>query len=194
MALVLKFIKNYFFTNAGYPEIPTGRYIKDDSNVFNQQFGGLSKVQFNDYRKVYEGVDIPNVKLMLELADIYREFTMNAAPDKALSKNMDYMMGHGDIFTTFVYAQLILESAKIQNVDETLTNKIFGYLVRDINKYALTQLSAHNNTPEQAEYLKKMIFVTPEVDKEKDDKFFNEYVAVNDGVYMMKDCQIGLEN
>lgn len=194
MSLVLKFIQGYFSTDAGYPEVPSGRYPKDDSNAFEQKFGGLRNIRFNDYRKAYEGVEIPNVQLLLKQATIYRDMMMTAAPDKELSRNMDYMMSLGDIFTHIVYAQLILEGAKIKNVDELLIDQIFGYLVRDINKFALEQLSNQINTPEQEEYLKEIMLVKPQVDKERDSKFFDEYVAVLDGAYMMKDCPIGLEN
>lgn len=194
MALVVNFIKNYFVTDANYPEVPSGRYPKDDSNVFNQKFGGLKYIQFNDYKKAYEGVEIPNAKLLLEQAGLFKELMMKAAPEKALLKNLDYMMSLGDIFTHIVYAQLILECAKIKNVHDELVDQIFSYLVKDINKFALEQLNNQNNTKEQEVYLKQLIFVKPKVDKERDNAFFEEFVAVNDGVYMMKDCPIGLEN
>jgi acyl-CoA dehydrogenase len=129
MALVLKFINNYFYNNIEYPEIPTRDEAKDDSNIFKQRMGGLAKVKFPDYKKAYEGVEIPNVKIFLGQMEIFRNMLAKAAPDEKLIKNMDYMLNIGEIFTTMVYAQLVLEGAKLRDVDEKLIVQMFGLFV-----------------------------------------------------------------
>jgi len=193
MALVLKFIQNYFFGHVEYPEIGLVREAKDDSNVFKQTLGGLSKVQFPNYRKAYENIEIPNVKVFLELIETFREMITKAAPDKSLMKNMDYMLNIGEIFTMIVYAQLVLEGANLNDVDEGLTNQIFGYFVKDINVFALNQMNNHVNTEEREEYLRKLTLKKPVVDKVTDEHFWMDFVQVLDGAYIMKDSVIGNE-
>lgn len=191
MALVLKFMKNYFFSNADYPEIGIRSDAKDDSNLFRQTMGGLAKVTFPDYRRAYQGVELPNVKVFLEQVETFKDLMANAAPDASLLKNMDYMLNYGEIFTMIVYAQLVLEGAKLHNMDDMVIDQMFSLFVRDVNKFALSQLNSQVNTEAQREYLKKLVLTTPVVDKERDERYWKEYVQVMDGAYVMKDGPIG---
>ncbi len=191
MALVLKFMKNYFFGNVEYPEVGVMNMAKDDHNVFGQRKGGLSKVQFPDYKKAYENVDIPNVKVFLDQVETFRMMLATASPDPSLLKNMDHMLNIGEIFTMIVYAQLVLEGAKNNDLDERLIDQIFSYFVKDINTYALNQLNNQVNEPAQEEFLSKLIAIKPVVDKERDERFWKEFVQVLDGAYIMKDSVIG---
>ena len=138
MSLVLKFMQNYFFNNVEYPEIGIVSEQKEDDNIFKQTMGGLAKVKFPDYKKAYEGIDLPNVNRFLEIVEKFREMLAVAAPDASLIKNMDYMLNFGEIFTMIVYAQLVLESAKLNEVEDDLIDQIFAVFIRDVNKYALT--------------------------------------------------------
>ena len=191
MALVLKFMQNYFFNNVEYPEIGIVSEAKDDNNIFKQTMGGLAKVKFPDYRKAYAGVDLPNVKRFMELIEVFRDLQAAAPPDASLLKNMDYMLNIGEIFTMIVYAQLVLEGAKLNDVEDELIDQIFALFVRDVNRYALTQANNYVNTDVQNEYLKKMALMGPVIDKEKDFRFWKEYVQVLDGAYVMNDSVIG---
>ncbi|SHI85261.1 acyl-CoA dehydrogenase [Dethiosulfatibacter aminovorans DSM 17477] len=193
MALVLKFVKNYFFGNEKYEDIPVRNDASDDSNVFKQRMGGLSKVKFDDYRKAYEGVEITNVKKFAEQVELFKNMMAEAPVDQSLLKNMDYMLNIGEIFTMIVYAQLALEGAKLRNVDEELINQIFGYFIKDINKYALNQLNGQINTEKQEEYLREISMLKPEIDKARDEKFWKEYVQIHDGAYVMNGAVIGRE-
>lgn len=191
MALVLKFVQNYFFDNIEYPEIGVVREAKDDSNVFRQTLGGLGKVKFPEYKKAYENVDVPNVKIFSTMVDTFRDMIAFAAPDKSMTKNMDYMLNIGEIFTLIVYAQLVLESAKLNFVDEKLIDQIFGYFIKDANAFALNQMNNQINSEKQDEYLQKLALTKPNVDKERDEMFWKEFVQILDGAYVMKDAVIG---
>lgn len=193
MSLVLKFMKNYFFSNVEYPEIGIVSEMKDDNNIFKQTMGGLAKVKFPDYKKAYEGVNLPNVNRFVEIIEKFRELIATDAPDEALMKNMDYMLHYGEIFTMIVYAQLVLEGAKLNNVEDDLIDQIFALFVKDVNKFALIQANNHSNTETQSKYLKELALMGPVVDKEKDFKFWKEYVQVLDGCYVMNDSVIGVE-
>lgn len=191
MSLVLKFMQNYFFNNVEYPEIGIVSEQKEDNNIFKQTMGGLAKVKFPDYKKAYEGVDLPNVNRFLELVEKFREMLATAAPDASLIKNMDYMLNFGEIFTMIVYAQLVLESVKLNEVEDDLIDQIFALFVRDVNKYALTQANNYVNSEAQDKYLKELALMGPIIDKEKDFRFWQEYVQSLDGCYVQKDSAIG---
>lgn len=193
MTLVIKFMKNYFFDNVAYPETGIVSEMKDDNNIFKQTMGGLAKVKFPDYKKAYEGVSLPNVKRFLELVEKFRGMLAKNAPDESLVKNVDYMLNYGEIFTMIVYAQLVLEGAKLNDVEDDLIDQIFALLIRDVNKFALIQANNYNNTPGQDAVLKELALLGPVVDKEKDFKFWQEYVQVLDGCYVMNDSVIGVD-
>ncbi len=190
MALVLKFMKNYFFDNVEYPEIGIVNEMKDDTNIFAQKMGGLAKVKFDDYKKAYQDVDLGNVKIFAELIEEFRTLLSKDMPTDL--KNMDYMLNYGEIFTMIVYAQLVLEGAKLNNLEDELIDQIFALFITDVNKYALTQLNCHNNSDVQEDCLRKIALKKPVINKEKDFNFWKEYVQVMDGAYVMNDSVIGI--
>ena len=51
MALIIKFIKNYFFDKADFEKFDSVSSAKNDSYLFNQVSGSLAKVRFPDYRR-----------------------------------------------------------------------------------------------------------------------------------------------
>ena len=192
MALVLKFMQNYFFNNIEYPEIGIADEAKNDDNIFHQTMGGLAKVQFADYRKAYEGVELPNVKRFLEIIEEFRTMLAEDAPDPALvKKDMDYMLNYGEILTMVVYAQLVLEGAKLYDVEDDLIDKMFSYFIKDVNKFALAQVNNFENSEVQHKHLSNIALMGPIVDREADFKFWQEYVQSCDGCYTMTDSVIG---
>lgn len=191
MSLVLKFIQNYFFNPIEYPEIGIVDEPKDDHNIFGQTIGGLAKVKFPAYDKAYEGVDLPNVKRFKKIVDEFRDLIAEDAPTQL--KDMDYMLNYGEIFTMIVYAQLVLEGAKLNDVSPDLIDQIFACFIKDVNKFALTQANNHVNTPKQDEHLRAIALAGPVVDPQKDFEFWKEYVQTLDGCYVMSDGPIGAE-
>ncbi len=191
LALVLKFMRNYFFGLVSYAEIGIVSEQKDDANIFKQRIGGLAKVKFPDYKKAYEDIALPNVKIFLSQVESFRSLLAEDPPPEHLLKNMDYMLNYGEIFTMIVYAQLVLESAKLNDVADGLLDQIFALFIKDTGKYALAQLNTQNNSEVQARWLQAIALTAPVVDKEKDDLFWKEYVASQDGAYVMTDSVIG---
>lgn len=157
MALVIKFMANYFFDNTDYPKIEMRLDTRDDSNLFRQTTGKLSKVKFPDYREVYRGVDLPNVSVFMELVDLFRKMLAAAPPNEDQRKDVDYMLHLGELFTMIVYAQLVLENAKLYKLDGDMVNQIFSFMVGDYAQYALTHLSNFVNTPDQEKLLQMML-------------------------------------
>lgn len=191
MGLVLKFIQNYFSDNQEFPKYGIVDVIKDDNNIFEQQLGGLGKVKFDNYLESFEAYDGPNAKQFIKIIETFKQFALTCPPTPEQSKNMDYMLHIGEIFTSIVYCQLIVEGAKLNDVDERLVEQIYKYLILDINKYALLQLNTQECSEEGRKLLTVLSQTAPVVDHEADEEFWQEFVVVNDGVYVMNDSPIG---
>ncbi|WOO88080.1 acyl-CoA dehydrogenase [Mollicutes bacterium LVI A0039] len=191
MGLVIKFMQNYFYNNIDYPKYGIVDDIKDDKNIFDQRLGGFSKVQFPNYLDSFDGYDSENIKRFIAITELFKEFITKCPPTEAQAKNMDYMLHIGEIFTSIVYAQLIVEGAELNDVDDLLVDQIIKYFILDINKYALTQLNTQDCSEEGRAILGKIAQSGPEVNKEIDEYFWKEFVQVNDGAYVMNEAVIG---
>jgi len=157
IALVIKFINNYFFNPQEYPIIPKRDDLADDSYLFRQKAGKLASVRFPDYRLAYEGIQVPNVTVFQEQIELFRSFLEQASPNQEQLRNIDYMLALGEMFTLIVYAQLILENSKIHTISSALLDEIFSFIVRDFAQFALTQISNYNNSTQQEDFLKAMM-------------------------------------
>ena len=157
MALIIKFVKNYFFEPQAYPELGQKNEAGDDGYLFKQKTGKLASVRFPDYRTAYQGVDSPNIRVFREQVELFRTLLMTAPPSKEQAANIDYMLAAGELFTLIVYAQLILENGKIYGTDADVLEQIFIFLVQDFSAQALQMVLAQDNSPAQEEIYNKMI-------------------------------------
>ena len=66
-------------------------------------------------------------------------------------------MAVGELFTLLVYAQLLLENARIYELETSLVDQIFDVLVRDFSGFALQLHGKPNSTPEQMEHCVRML-------------------------------------
>lgn len=81
MALIIKFMPNYFFNPAEFPEIAQRYEAANDDFLFNQgPTKGLSKIQFHDYQAAYELYDLPNINVFKEQIALLKETLMMAGP------------------------------------------------------------------------------------------------------------------
>jgi len=183
MALILKFIRNYFFEPVDCPEIERQDQIGDDAYLFAQQTGKLSSVRFPDWRKAFAGVDLPNVKIFVEQAELLRKLLIEAPPSKAQQADSGYMLAAGELFTLIPYAQLILENAAIYDLDEALLDTTFGYLVRDFSGYALQMVTAHANSEAQEEIYRQML-LKPAQDEANFAKVWQQVWSLKDSYQM----------
>lgn len=187
MALVVKFITNYFFNPGDFPEIPNMRNVQNDDFLFDQgPTKGLSKVQFHDYNIAYDSVDLPNINIMKEQIATFKEYLAKATPSKEQNKDIDYLLAVGELMTLVAYGQLIIENAKIMKVEDDLLDMIFDFIVRDFSKYALQLYSKKSNSEQQMEYCLKMI-KAPKPDQAKYLKIWEKYVFPCVGQYKLKD-------
>lgn len=185
IALIIKFMKNYLFSSAEFPEIPQRNDAANDHFLFNQgPTRGLGKIKFNDYRKAFNLYDLPNLTIFKEQAEIFKQSLVKAPSTPEQQKDTDVLLTVGNIFTLIPYSQLILENAKIYNLDEALIDQIFDFMVRDFSKYALELHNKPSSTEAQTEFCRKMIR-KPAVDNERYMKVWKEFVYKQKGEYEM---------
>ena len=61
------------------------------------------------------------------------------------------------VVTLVVYGQLIIESAKLNNISDDILDQIFDFMVRDFSKFALQIYSKTSSTEKQMELCLKML-------------------------------------
>ncbi|HPO15108.1 MAG TPA: acyl-CoA dehydrogenase [Candidatus Hydrogenedentes bacterium] len=185
IALIIKFIANYFFNPKEFPEIGRQTQPANDDFLFRQgPTKGLGGIQFHNYSIAYSGYDLPNVNVFKEQIAVFKETLMKAPPDGAQLKDIDFLLSVGEIFALVVYGQLILENAKLYGIGNELVDQIFDFMVRDFSKFAVQVLGKPSSTPEQVEYCRKMIR-RPVMDTQRYDHVWKEVFALKDA-YEMK--------
>ncbi|MDP6978916.1 MAG: acyl-CoA dehydrogenase [Myxococcota bacterium] len=185
IALIVKFMANYFFNPGEFPEVERQDQPRNDDFLFDQGgAGGLGQIQFHDYRKTFDEFSrIPNVALFAEQADAFRELLASDPPGPEQMKDIDFLLAGGNLFAMVVYAQLILENARIYEIDDDLVGQIFDFMVRDTAQHALTLSLQSSSTEKQMAQCRKMLR-KPVADSARYDRVW-ESVRALDGAYEM---------
>ncbi len=184
MALIIKFMKNYFFSPGEFAELPRMTAPTDDAFLWEQgPTKGLSKIRFHDYRQAYKGSSLPNVKRFRGQIRVLKGLLAAARPTKEQAKDFDFLLLLGELFTLVVYGQLILENARLQNIDDAVVDQIFDTMVRDFSRFALQLSMKPQATKAQRAFAKAMIR-RPAVDQVRFDDVFARVIAM-DGAYTM---------
>jgi acyl-CoA dehydrogenase len=185
IALIIKFMPNFFFSPFEYPPVGTRDEPVNDDFLFNQgTTKGLSAIRFHDYRTAFQDYDLPNVKLFAEQVEIFRDLLANASPNEAQMKDIDFLLAGGELFALVVYAQLILENARIYGIENPVVDQIFDFMVRDFSRFALQLYSKPSSTAKQMQYCMKMLR-KPILDPERYDRVWTEHVLPLNGAYEM---------
>ncbi|WP_337109847.1 acyl-CoA dehydrogenase family protein [Prescottella equi] len=186
VALILKFMPNYLFAPAEYPEVGTRTDATDDDFFWRQgPARGSGKVQFHDWTRAYvEHGDIPDVARFHEQALAFRELLATAGLDEAQLADLDFLLTLGHLFELVVYGQLILEQADIVGLDRDLLEQIFDVLIRDFSGHAVALHGKPSSTQAQQEWALGVIR-KPVVDAARFDRVW-EKVAAYDGAYEMR--------
>jgi acyl-CoA dehydrogenase len=185
MALIIKFMANYFFNPGKFPEIPKRDDPANDDFLFNQgATRGLGKIQFHDSALAYNSLNLPNLNIFKEQIDVLKEFLLTATPSKEQAKDIDFLLNLGELFTLVTYGQLLIEKAKIEVVEDDIMDQIFDFMVRDFSKFALQLYSKTGSTEQQMKLCLKMI-KKPVKDLERFNRVWEKHIAVLDGAYEM---------
>jgi len=185
MALIVKFMANYFFAPAEYPEIPRRDDGANDDFLFDQgPTRGLGAIRFHDYRIAYDSYDLPNLNVFKEQIALFKEMAVLAPPTKAQATDIDFLLTAGEMFTLVVYGQLILENAGIYKVETEVLDQIFDFMVRDFSKFALQMYSKPSSSEGQMAQCLKMIR-KPVVDDPRYGKVWSDHVLKMKDQYRM---------
>jgi len=192
MALIIKFIRNYFFSPAKFPEVPRVSEAHNDDFLFAQgATRGLGKIQFHDYELAYRGVTFPNAEVLKKQIAVFKEYLMASAMDPvtaaAQAKDIDFLLSLGEVFTLVAYGQLIIEyqAQRPDELSEDLLAQIFDVMIRDFSKYALQLYSKPSSSARQMELCQRMI-ARPVGDAARFDRIWQEHVIALKGTYQMR--------
>jgi acyl-CoA dehydrogenase len=186
IALIVKFMANYFFNPGEFPDVERQDQPCNDDFLFDQGgAGGLGQIQFQDYRETFDEFDrIPNVALFAEQADAFRELLASDPPGPDQMKDVDFLLAGGNLFAMVVYAQLILENAKIYGLDDDLLGQIFDFMIRDTAQHALALSLQASSTEKQMAQCHEMLR-KPVADPARYGRVWAS-VQTLDGAYEMK--------
>ena len=185
MALIIKFMANYFFYPDEFPEIPKRDDAADDTFLFHQgATKGLGKIRFHDFNKAYNGIDLANVNIFKEQIAVLKEFLMTATPTKEQAQNIDFLLSMGELFTLVGYGQLMIEKSNMERIDNDLLDQIFDFMIRDFSKYALEVYSKSGSTEKQMALCLKMI-KKPVLDEERFQRVWQNRVYALKDAYEM---------
>ena len=186
IALIVKFMPNFFFTPGEFPPVATQSQAANDAFLFDQGgTKGLGQIQFHAYQKAFAGVDLPNVKRFAEQTEIFRELLASDPPGPDQMKDVAFLLAGGEIFALVVYAQLILENARIYEIGDALLDQIFDFMVRDLSKFALQLFSQPSSTEKQMACCQRMIRKAVH-DSARYERVWMEQVAPLSGAYEMR--------
>lgn len=185
MALILKFMANYFFKPGKFDDVPVMNQAENDDFLFHQgPTKGLGKTQFHDYQKIYREFNQPNVRIFKRQIRLLKLLLVAGKPSKEQTKDFDFLLNLGELFTLVVYGQLILEKAKLENIEDALIDQIFDFIVRDFSKFALTLSQKPSASLIQQEITKRMI-QRPAVDSERQQYVWKNYAFALKDQYEM---------
>ncbi len=185
MALVVKFMANFLFNPTEYEEVPPQTQAEHDAFLFDQgPTRGLGAIQFHDPEIAYGSVQLPNVEIFKAQIKNLKALLGSSPPDKNQKRDMDFLLSLGELFSLVVYGQLILESARLQEVDEQLLDQIFDFMVRDFSRHALNLYSTTSTTSEQAVHCLQMIH-RPAIDESRFTSVWERFVLVQKDAYEM---------
>ncbi len=190
LALALKFLPQYLFNPAEYPEIPVVNEPRNDDFLFHQgPAKGLGQIQFHDWRKAFESVDLPNVRVFAEQVEAFAALLATNPPSEDQTGDLDLLMTVGQLFSLVPYAQLILEQAALLDgtdraVDAEVLDRMFAVFVQDFSAYALDLHGRGGATDEQASGALGLVR-RPAADAERDERVFLTHVHSLSGAYEM---------
>lgn len=187
--LIRKFMRNYFFNPAEYPEIGPELARRDDDFLFRQgPTRGLGQVRFHDHRPIFEASKaLPNVAAFIQQTELLRRLLEQAGPDERQDQDSSFSLPLGEMFSIVVYGQLILEQARIDGLAPELVNQIFDFMVRDFAQFALQIYDNHAAREPQRAFCKELMLIRPVASPDQYDRVWRERVAVLSGEYAMRE-------
>jgi len=187
--LIRKFMKNFFFQPGDYTPVNPAFSLGDDLFLFNQgPTKGLGAIRFHDYKPVFEdNKQLPNVAVFIRQIEIFKALLEKAGPDKGQDMDPSFSLPLGEMFSIVVYGQLILEQARIDQMDPDIMNQVFDFMVRDFAHFALQIYGTHNTSDEQRVFCKDIMLLKAVSQPGQYGRVWEQYVSVLNGEYAMQE-------
>ncbi len=187
MALIMKFMPNFFFNPGRFPVIGKRDDAADDAFLFRQgPTKGLGGIQAHDFNLAYDSVSLPNTAVFREQVEALKGMLLTAGPGEGQRRDIDFLLTLGELFTLVAYGQLIIENWAILGLEDALLDQVFDFMVRDFSAYALQLYSKASSTPEQMDACLRMIR-KPVLDADRFEHVFADYVYALKGAYAWND-------
>ncbi len=185
MALIIKFMANYFFNPDQFPDTPKQDGPADDNFLWEQgPTRGLQSIQFHDYNIAYNSIDGPNINIFKEQIAVLKQLLLKAPPRENQIKDIDFLLKLGELFTLVAYGQLIIEESQLEKIDPGLIDQIFDFMIRDVSDYALQLYSKPSSTSQQMDMCMEMIR-KPNTDSKRFQAVWQEIVFPLKDAYTM---------
>jgi acyl-CoA dehydrogenase len=188
IALIVKFLGNYLFRPAPFPEVGRVSEPRHDAFLFAQgPASGLGKVRFHDHAPAFARfAHLPNVAVFTEQVAGLKRLLAAAAPSEEQAREISLLLAVGELFTLVVYAHLILEAAPLWEVDDDTVDTIFDVLVRDFSRQALQLHLEPGATAAQADGCLGLLH-RPASDPERSARVWSEKVHALRESYRMRE-------
>ena len=114
IALIVKFMPNYFFDPVELPRGPAPRRRRRRRRSCSEQgpTRGLGTIRFHDCVAAFEALaTAERGACSASRSTALRTMLATATPNEAQQKDIDFLLAVGELFTLVVYAQLMLENA-----------------------------------------------------------------------------------
>lgn len=185
IALIVKFMQNFFFGHAEMPEVPRRDDAADDAFLFDQgPTRGLRSIRFPNFEPVFAAFDLPNVRVFRDQIAAFREMLMSATPTEEQARDTDYLLAVGELFTLVVYAQLFAEGATIEGLPDDVVDQVFDVFVRDMSRHAIGLHGKPTTSADQAEHCTRIVR-RPHHDADRFTRVWDEHVHVLRDAYEM---------
>ena len=188
IALIVKFMRNYFFAPAEFPPVPRRDDAADDDFLWDQgPASGLGKIRFHDPAPVFAAWDTPNVALFREQIAAFRELLGTATPTEAAGRRTSTSCSRSArssrSSSTRSSSSRTPRSCPRQGLAPTTVDQIFDVLVRDFSRHALDLHMKPSTTAAQMELALRMVR-KPAVDGERYDRVWRTVHALADAYEM----------
>ncbi len=185
IALILKFMRNYFVPSEGMPEIGMRNDAANDDFLFDQgPTKGLSGITFGNYAQAFSAYDLANVNLFVKQIDTFKMMLATQPPTADQVRDTDWLLAVGEIFALVVYAQLLLENADIYDLEDDLVDEMFDVLVRDMSAFAVDLHAKAGTTQAQGDLCLAMVR-KPASDLERYQRIWADHVYALSDAYTM---------
>lgn len=176
IALIVKFMANYFFNRDPYPVLQECTPPTHDAFLFDQgPTRGLGKIRFHDHHLACDAVDLPKIVISKRQIETLSQILADTPIYKSQTKDVDFLLCPGEMFTLVVYGQLLIEKHQMSGIQEDLLDQIFDFMIRDFSEYALKLYYHPCSSSAQLDRCLNMI-TKPDADAARFDRIWRNHV------------------